>query len=280
MLIIVLLLTLMLTLLGLYISRDIFAPYVAGPGVWLIALLIYYLLPNNFYPVTHDFPLALSLWLVGYFVLSVVCDKYVAPASPASVKRQPNKFVLRAYFIITITAIPVVCGKIIWQAFTTEPENIFRYMRILNTGIDEEIEMPDLGILIYFTSLAFVMLFFSYLYFKKKWLIGIVLFMNLLFATVTMSKTVFLSVMFSSLYICYYCKYIRIKHMFLGLIAFVALSFVVQNARAVGEDMETNNFWQPIYRAVLWLLTILRFQIRLSNLANIHSDYYMPLVTV
>ena len=43
MLIIVLLLTLMLTLLGLYISRDIFAPYVAGPGVWLIALLIYYL---------------------------------------------------------------------------------------------------------------------------------------------------------------------------------------------------------------------------------------------
>lgn len=242
MLIIVLLLTLMLTLLGLYISRDIFAPYVAGPGVWLIALLIYYLLPNNFYPVTHDFPLALSLWLVGYFVLSVVCDKYVAPASPASVKRQPNKFVLRAYFIITITAIPVVCGKIIWQAFTTEPENIFRYMRILNTGIDEEIEMPDLGILIYFTSLAFVMLFFSYLYFKKKWLIGIVLFMNLLFATVTMSKTVFLSVMFSSLYICYYCKYIRIKHMFLGLIAFVALSFVVQNARAVGEDMETNNF--------------------------------------
>lgn len=30
--------------------------------------------------------------------------------------------------------------------------------------------------------------------------------------------------------------------MFLGLIAFVALSFVVQNARAVGEDMETNNF--------------------------------------
>ncbi len=47
MLIAVLILALIMTSIGWYISHDIFSPYVAVPGVWAIAILIYYFLPNT-----------------------------------------------------------------------------------------------------------------------------------------------------------------------------------------------------------------------------------------
>ena len=68
MLIAVLVFALLLTCIGLYISRDIFSPYVAVSGVWSIAILIYYFLPNTFYPICNDFPFALAIWLTGFFL--------------------------------------------------------------------------------------------------------------------------------------------------------------------------------------------------------------------
>lgn len=49
MLIAVLILALIMTSIGWHLSHDIFSPYVAVPGVWAIAILIYYFLPNTFY---------------------------------------------------------------------------------------------------------------------------------------------------------------------------------------------------------------------------------------
>lgn len=83
-------------------------------------------------------------------------------------KREPNRMILYAYVVLTCVSVPVVCGTIIFQALTEDPENIFRYMRILNTGMDENIEMPKLGILIYFLSLAFVMMFFFAALFQEQ----------------------------------------------------------------------------------------------------------------
>lgn len=238
----VLIFALLLTGIGFYLSRDIFSPYVAVPGVWSIAILIFYILPNTFYPIVNEFPYALTIWLTGFFVAAVAMEHYTPPASAASVARQPNRKILYAYVVITCLSIPIVCGTILYQALTEDPENIFRYMRIMNTGLDENIEMPKLGILIYFISLAFVMMFFSLLYFKSKWVIFIVIFMNVLLAVVTMAKTTFLSIMFSSLYLCFVQKAIKIRHLAYGLMAFVGISFVVQSLRAVGEDIETTNF--------------------------------------
>ena len=242
MLIAVLVFALLLTCIGLYISRDIFSPYVAVSGVWSIAILIYYFLPNTFYPICNDFPFALAIWLTGFFLGSVFCEYYTAPASKESVEREPNRKVLYAYVVLTCLSVPIVCGAIIFQALTEDPENIFRYMRILNTGMDENIEMPKLGILIYFMSLAFVMMFFSLLYFKSKWIKFIVIFMNVLLAVVTMAKTTFLCIMFSSMYLCFVQKVIKIRHLVYGMFAFVGLSFIIQSLRAVGEEIETTNF--------------------------------------
>lgn len=242
MLIAVLVLALLLTGIGLWLSRDVFSPYVAVPGIWSIAILIYYLLPNTFYSVSNGFPFALSLWLCGFFIAAVLSERYTPAASKASQQRMPNMKILKAYVIITCLSVPIVCGVILKMALTEDPENIFRYMRIMNTGLDENIEMPNLGILIYFLSLAYVMMFFSLLYFKSKKMKFIVIFMNILVAMVTMAKTMFLSIMFSSLYLCFQQKIVKIRHLFYGLAVFVGISFFVQSLRAVGEELETTNF--------------------------------------
>ena len=242
MLVAVLAVTIMLTLIGLYVSRDVFAPYVACPGVWSVAILILYFLPNNLYPVCHNFPPMLLLWVIGFSGTALLCERITPAASTTTVAREPNRTVLKAYMAITIVTMPVVAGLVLYKAFVTEPETMFRYMRAMNTGVDDNIERPSIGPLIYCTALAFVSIFFCLTYFKSKRLTVTILLMNLLYALTTMSKTTFLSIIFSSLYICYAKKYVRIKHLFYGMVAFAALSFVLQNARTVDEEVETNSF--------------------------------------
>lgn len=50
MLLIALLLAVMLTAIGWYVARDLFAPFVAAPAVWAAAIIVYYVLPAGFYP--------------------------------------------------------------------------------------------------------------------------------------------------------------------------------------------------------------------------------------
>ena len=242
MLVAVLIIALCMVGIGWYLSHDVFSPYVAVPGVWSMAILIYYFLPNTFYAVTNDFPYVLSLWLVGFFASSVIAEHYTPVASQAWREREPSPMVLRVYFVLSCFCIPAVCGAILWQALTEDPENIFRYMRIMNTGLDENIEMPNVGILIYSVSLAFVLMFFSLLYFKSKLAKFVVILLNVMLAVVTMAKTTFLSIMFSSLYLCYVQNIIKKRHLLYGLAVFVALSFVVQQLRSVDEDVEANSF--------------------------------------
>ena len=82
---------------------------------------------------------------------SLLVTSRTAPASDVAIAREPNRAVLRFYIAITLTVIPLICFMVIWKAFTTEPETMFRYMRVMNTGRDENVEPPEFGPLIYFT---------------------------------------------------------------------------------------------------------------------------------
>lgn len=203
MLIAVLILTVLMTCIGWYTSKDMFSPYVAAPGVWAIAILIYYFLPNTFYPIKGNFPFVLSIWLIGFFISSIIGDFFTTNASMISCLRKPNMTVLNIYTITVCICVPIYCGIIVHQAFTEEPENLFRYMRVMNTGQSEDIEMPKLGILTYTITLAYVMIFFSLLYYKSKTIKVVIILLNILIAMVTMAKIAVLSILFSSLYLCF-----------------------------------------------------------------------------
>lgn len=64
---------------------------------------------------------------------------------------------------------------------------------------------------------------FALLYFKSKTMKIIIILLNLLLATVTMAKTSFLGVMFSSLYLCFQQGKIKVKHLIIGLIILLDL---------------------------------------------------------
>lgn len=236
MLILVFFFALALTFLGWYISRDIFAPYTISPAIWAFIIFLYYFLPNDYYTVCHDFPLCLSLWMTGFFLFSCIGERLTSPASSSSTTKEPNKWVLRAYMAITLTGMPLVCGVILWKAFTEEPETMFRYMRMMSTGMDENIEMPNVGPLIYCVSVGFITMFYVLMYAKSKWLMGAVIFVNMIYALVTMAKTNFLSLFFTLLYLGYARGVLKMKHFAYGGVAFLAVCIFVQTARYADGD--------------------------------------------
>lgn len=229
MLLMVMLLAILLTILGWYVARDLFAPCVAGPGIWAAIIAMYYIVPNNYFPICHDFPLSLSLWLVGFFIASV----WAAGKTPlsTSVNKEPSKLVLRTYVVITITAIPLMSFMLLWKAFTEEPETMFRYLRVMAVGFDDNIQPPDFGPLVYANGVAYITLLFVMLYFKNKWVIGSVLFMNFLSAFVAMAKISFLTVLFTLMYVGYSRGLFKLKHMTYAFILFMVLCFFMQVAR-------------------------------------------------
>ncbi len=229
MLLMVMLLAVLLTALGWYVARDIFAPCVAGPGIWVAIIAMYYVVPNDFFPICHDFPLSLSLWLVG-FVVASMWAAWKTPLS-TSAQREPNRMVLRVYVAITLTAVPLMSFMLLWKAFTEEPETMFRYLRVMAVGFDDNIQPPNFGPLVYATGLAYVTLLFVVLYFKNKWVIGLVVFMNFLTAFVTMAKISFLTVLFTLMYLGYRRGIFKLKHMVYALCIFLILCFFMQVAR-------------------------------------------------
>lgn len=237
MLILVFILMILMAVIGWYFAKDFFAPYVIAPSVWIIIIILYKLLPSDIYPITNQFPGALAVWSMGFFISSCMIEYITPAASYKSVNLQPNKILLRAYMIITITIVPMICVYILWKAFITEPETMFRYLRIMSTKTDDAIQPPDFGPLIYCCSVGYVSLFFAFIYFKNKWLIISVILANTMYAFVNMAKTNFLCIIFSSLYLGYSRGIVKKKHLILGLLFFVILSFIVQSVRAVGEDL-------------------------------------------
>lgn len=236
MLFIVFFILLILALAGFYIIKDVFSPFVIQPGIWCFILFLYIILPHGFFPLQNQFLLVLLIWNIVFLCFSYLSYYYTQPASQRAVAAIPNKFILDLYFWISLCTMPVVIGLTIWVAYVEDPVNMFRYLRVMNTGIDENIEVPDLGVLYYIVSMNYVLLFFLLIYEKRKWPLFLVFVLNLLYAFVTMSKTVFLSVILPLLYVAYLGKKIKTKHLFYGLVGFIVLSFLLQSVRSAASQ--------------------------------------------
>lgn len=227
---------LVLAVWGWCFSKDIFSPFVLQPGVWCVILLLYQILPHDFFPLVNDFLLSLVVWNIGFLLSAYLSFYYTPSSSRRAVEATPNKLVIQSYFILSLITMPIVIGIIIWIAYVEDPVNMFRYLRVMNTGVDENIEAPDLGVLYYLVSMTYVLLFFVLLYGRGKWVIVLVLLLNLLFAFVTMAKTVFLSVLLPTLYIAYLNKKIKLKHICYGLGGFFIFSLVLQSLRGASSQ--------------------------------------------
>lgn len=221
---------------GWKISLDIFAPFVITPLVWAFVLFCFVAFPHNLYPIGGKFLGNLLVWVIFFFLSSILAYYKTSDTSETSAQLLPNSRTIKWYVILTILLMPIVISVTIWTAFINDPVNMFRYLRIMNTGVDENIEAPDLGVLNYLVSMAYVTLFFSLLYIKKKRILSIIIVLNLFLAFITMAKTTFLCVILSSLYILYVKKIVKIRHIAYGLLFFVLLSLILQSLRAASSQ--------------------------------------------
>lgn len=228
----VILILLCQTALGFYLVRDPFAPYVIMPGVWLVILLLFHVVPNNYYPIANNFIPAITLWSSVFFLVSVATSYKTSAASAASIDSHPNEQIMRFYWLLSFAVSPVIVGVTIWTALTKDPENMFRYMRMMSTGMDKNIDPPNFGPALYVVSVAYVSMFFALIYGKSKKLVAGIVVVNLLLAFITMAKTTFLCVFFAMLYVLYMKKVVSIKAIAFGLVGFLFFSLALNAFRA------------------------------------------------
>lgn len=233
---------------GWQVAKDLFAPFVIAPLVWVAVIILYMILPHNLYPPANRFPSMIVLWSTCFFFSSMWAYMRTKNASHDELQLKPSAKVMNFYYILTITLMPVVIGLTIWTAFINDPVNMFRYLRIMSTGVDENVEAPNLGILNYFVPMAYVSLFLGLLYSKKKWLIGVLILLNLLLAFMTMAKTTFLCILLASLYVLYVKKIVQVRHFVYGMLVFLAFSFLLQSVRSAAsqdnvEIVESTDFF-------------------------------------
>lgn len=235
------------TVIGFYLTRDVFAPWIIGSSLWVAILLLFEIVPNNYYPVNDHFIPSLLLWTTGFFVSSIWSYTRTRDASPVEQRAVPNEQIVRLYYFLSFAIAPVIVGVTVYIAVTEDPENVFRYLRIMNTGMDENIEAPDFGPAMNIVSVAYVSMFFALVYSKSKALIASVLVLNFLLAFITMSKTSFLCILFATLYVLYIKKKVTVKHIAFCLVGFALFSIVLNGLRASssadGAESEGDNIF-------------------------------------
>ena len=224
---------LLMTLVGFYMSRDVFSPFVIQPGIWVVILLLYFVMNPPYYPVVNQFPGCLVVWSVS-FAIGAYGTHYLMPEKLHYEWNEPNRTVLRIYIWVASCVVPLMLFIIIRSALANDPEHLLLYIRMLNVteGESADEELPDFGLLNYFVPIAYILLFFSLMYSKgRKERIWVIV-LNLMVAFLTMAKTNFLSILFAALYILYLKGKVKLKTIGGMLLAFLAFSVVFQFFRS------------------------------------------------
>lgn len=231
----------LIVILGYYYSRDLFAPFVISPLSWWFIVFLYLLTEQYTFKISHIFPSCFVIWILGFSLSSFIVSCTTHTASQSAQTFEPNKKAIYAYALVVSIAIPLMSIALIYKAYTTEPETMFRYLRIMNTGLDPNIQPPVfMKIVSYFIPLCFVSLFLSQIYIKNKYLTFWLLLVNLLTAVVSVSKLNFLSIFFTLLYVLYAQRKIQIRHFIIGGAVFVVFCIGLQIIRSGSDD--TSNF--------------------------------------
>ena len=231
----------LIVILGYYYSRDLFAPFVISPLSWWFIVFLYLLTEQYTFKISHIFPSCFVIWILGFSLSSFIVSCTTHTASQSAQTFEPNKKAIYAYALIVSIAIPLMSIALIYIAYTTEPATMFRYLRIMNTGQDPNIQPPAfMKIVSYFIPLCFVSLFLAQIYIRNKYLTFWLLLVNLLTAVVSVSKLNFLSIFFTLLYVLYAQRKIQIRHFIIGGAVFVVFCIGLQIIRSGAKD--TSNF--------------------------------------
>lgn len=225
-------------------SKNLFAPYVLMPAIWSFILFFYLVADHGLFTINNKFPIHLLLWSVGFLSAAFLSEKL----TPASVwhnrphKPQPNEMLIRLYIVLFTIAVIVIGSKSLSLAL--QYGKLFFYLRAINIGYDDL--ALDFGLLSNFTVFGIIVFLIELDRYSdsNKWRVYFLLVLNVFFFVLTMSKTNFLAITISSLYVLHIKGKVNIKKIFLAAFIFGVFSIILQYVRRLeNEEFDMMNFF-------------------------------------
>ena len=228
----------------MYFKKDILAPFNLIIIVWSIVILTY-IIYNPYYEVVNRFDFCILVWTFIFFISALISYKIKLPKIqwPFSIRDTANPRIIKIYILISFLSMPYILYKTFENALAAGSSNIFLYLRMMNTGLDETIDKLNLGVLPYFIGLLLIvyLIKLSERNSKKIILSGLLL-LNLLITMLSMSKLSLFVILSSSLMILLIQKRISVAKAFIGFIGFILLSIAIQALRSATGDVSVDFF--------------------------------------
>ncbi len=225
-------------LLSIRTSKNIFTPATIVSAVWLFCIIAYNIYPHNLLHLKIQFYTGISIW-VGIFTLSSL---FVQSIYQKSINTEnPNLSFRNFYFFITLITFPYM----IWYIFNVLRDsgmlnNIFLNLRSAALGNIKGLEEGTSKN--YFAPLWLVAYIIELLHFNKKriWIFIFLIFVNLSWAFLIMSKMAFLNFFVSTLVILFFKNIIRTKTILISIgVLFVFFTYF-QILRSNKQEVKDN----------------------------------------
>ena len=225
-------------ILGLVCSKyNIFAPSVITSGIWLVCVLLFLLMNHNLYPLTSKFYLGISIWVFCFSIASLLMQSLKAHEQSEKV---PSQSIRNIYYYVSIVTFPLLllqAYEVISIGFT---HNWIYDLRAASVGIIKSIdpaEMSPFYVVIWLVGYLIELYYYSHKNKNRVIILGLLYF---LFACITVSKTSFLTLFISTIFILFLKNKIKTKHIFIGILILFFFMEIVQGFRSRGKDHDVD----------------------------------------
>ncbi|MHB9054717.1 MAG: O-antigen polymerase [Paludibacteraceae bacterium] len=224
--------------LSLRSSKNIFAPATLVSALWLFCILAYNIYPHHLIQLKDQFYTGISIW-VGVFSLSALFTQSIFQKSNNT--DTPNLSFRNVYFFITLITFPYM----LWRIFNLLSDsgllnNIFINLRNAASGNINGLEEGTSKN--YFAPLWLVAYVIELLHFKKErtWIFIFLLFVNLIWAFLIMSKMTFLNIFVSTFIVLFFYRKIKTRTILISLAAIFLFFTYFQILRSREIELKDN----------------------------------------
>lgn len=246
-----LLIILVFLYLSILTSKNILSPATIVCGLWLFCISAYNIHQHNLYPLKDQFYTGISIWIASFAFFSLFTQSL---SFKTTNNFEPNLNVRNLYFYITLLTFPFSVYHI--YSLINElglSSNLFINLRNLAVG---NIKGMDEGTSNnYFATFWLVAYAIELLHYERKRLFQfiILLFVNLCWASIVMSKTMFLYIFVSTLVILLFKRIIKPKVIYISLGAIFVFFILLQLIRTPDNFKKDNELKYDFFS--LYVLT-------------------------
>lgn len=215
---------------------NIFSPWTVNFIHWGLILLLLLLFPTSLWPITDRFWISLALWMTGFTVASVLCGWRKDQLTLDQMHFTFNNTIYNIFLAISIIITPLYLLEMYKLIIDFGMDNIMYSARMVALDEDTKISIVRYSILI--NQALFVITVFAgkQLPWWKHLLVTLLYFSC---GLIIMEKGTFFFMGAIAIMIYYMRGYIRIRHIIIAGLLFIASSFIFTIARS--DDYESIN---------------------------------------